>query len=103
MFIERALLQKVDLLTEFPDPCVAFFRSANPLGVIRPLYSVEIAMIDRLGNVWAKFEDLLTEDAGQDLVEYAFIILLVALGSIAALPPLAAALAPLYNAVTTAL
>jgi Flp pilus assembly pilin Flp len=64
---------------------------------------MEIAMVDRLGNVRAKFKDLLTGDAGQDLVEYAFIILLVAMGSIATLPPLAAALAPMYNSVTNAL
>lgn len=71
--------------------------------MIRSLHSVEIAMVDRLGNVCARFNDLPTGDAGQDLVEYAFIILLVALGSIATIPPLAAALAPLYNSVADTL
>ena len=56
-------------------------------------------MVRRLEYVCARFKGLLTGDAGQDLVEYAFIILLVALGSIATIPPLAAALEPLYNSV----
>jgi len=72
-------------------------------GVIRSLYSVEIAMVDCLGSVCAKFKDLLTGDAGQDLVEYAFILLLVALGTIAAVPPLAAELEPMYTSVAGAL
>jgi Flp pilus assembly pilin Flp len=60
-------------------------------------------MIDGLTSFYAGFRDLLKRDAGQDLVEYAFILLLVALGTIAAIPPMAAALAPVYNSVTNAL
>jgi Flp pilus assembly pilin Flp len=79
------------------------FPERESTGVIRLLCSLEIAMVGRLGNLRAKFKDLLTGDAGQDLVEYAFILLLVALGSIATIPPLAAALAPLYNSVADTL
>ena len=60
-------------------------------------------MIDLLTSFYAGFRDLLKHDAGQDLVEYAFILLLLVLGTIAAVPPLAADLAPLYNSVADAL
>ena len=60
-------------------------------------------MVRCVAVVCAKLRDLLTSDAGQDLVEYAFIILLIAMATIAALPPLAAALEPLFASVPDAL
>lgn len=60
-------------------------------------------MIGLLRNVCAWFKDLLSRDAGQELVEYGLLVVLLALGSLATIPPLATVLSTLLNAVTTAL
>jgi hypothetical protein len=60
-------------------------------------------MIDLLRKLCATSHDLLFIDAGQDLVEYAFLIMILALGTIASIPPLASALAPMIDAVSAAL
>jgi Flp pilus assembly pilin Flp len=48
-------------------------------------------------------KDLVRRDSGQDLVEYAIIILLLAVGTVSSIPPVAAALEPLFTSVITAL
>src|SRR5579859_773525 len=45
-------------------------------------------MIDLLKKLCARFNDLVTFDTGQDLVEYSLLILILALGTIASVPPL---------------
>lgn len=56
-----------------------------------------------LGNLSVALIDLLLRDAGQDLVEFSLILLLVAVGSVASIPPLADALQPMIGKVTAAL
>ena len=51
--------------------------------------------------VWLK--DLLRRDAGQDLAEYAFIILLVAVALVASVKAVGPALIPFYNKAAAAL
>lgn len=56
-----------------------------------------------LRKVCAKCKVLLTHDAGQDLVEYALLALLLCLGALTSIPPLATVLATLFNSVSPGL
>lgn len=60
-------------------------------------------MIDLLRKVDVRFNNFICIEEGQDLVEYAFLIMILALGTIVSVPPLAAALAPMLEAVKVAL
>lgn len=54
-------------------------------------------------NVWDSCRDLVTCDAGQDLVEYALLALLLGVGALTAIPPLSIILANLFNSVVPGL
>lgn len=60
-------------------------------------------MSHRLDNVVVELKHLLLSEGGQDLVEYALLVLLLSVGTLAAIPPLAAALAPMLSATEAAL
>jgi pilus assembly protein Flp/PilA len=49
------------------------------------------------------FKNLITEESGQDLIEYALVAALVALGSVAAMSSLANSISNTFNAVGNSL
>lgn len=54
-------------------------------------------------KLYIKIQDLLSHDEGQDLVEYALVVALVALGATAALGSLGTKLSSVYTAITSQL
>jgi pilus assembly protein Flp/PilA len=54
-------------------------------------------------KLYVKTLELLTREEGQDLVEYALIIALIALGSIVAINSLSAGLNTIFNNISTSL
>ena len=51
---------------------------------------------------WAGIRNLVRSEVGQDLAEYAFILLLIALSTVASVQAVATALVPLFATVTAA-
>ena len=51
---------------------------------------------------WAEIRNLVRSEVGQDLAEYAFILLLIALSTVASVQAVATALVPLFATVTAA-
>ena len=54
-------------------------------------------------KLYIKIQNLLSQDEGQDLVEYALVVALVALGATAALGTLGTKLASIFGSITSAL
>jgi pilus assembly protein Flp/PilA len=54
-----------------------------------------------LGSL-VQFQNLLSHEDGQDLVEYALVVALIALGSVAALNSLSSAIATEFGVISTA-
>lgn len=53
--------------------------------------------------MYAKFQDLMNREDGQDLVEYALLVSLIALGCIAAITPLTTAITTVFNNISTSI
>jgi pilus assembly protein Flp/PilA len=57
-------------------------------------------MNNMLLKLYVKFQDLKNREEGQDLVEYALILALIALGATAAMSALAKAISTEFNTIT---
>ncbi len=55
-----------------------------------------------LVNLFVKFQDLLNREEGQDLVEYALVVALIALGATASMSGLASAISSEFANISTA-
>jgi pilus assembly protein Flp/PilA len=60
-------------------------------------------MKDTMLKLYIKMQNLLNDEEGQDLIEYALLASLLAVGAIATLGPLASAVGTAFNAATTAI
>ena len=60
-------------------------------------------MKDAMLMLYIKIQNLLSQDEGQDLVEYALVVALVALGATAALGSLGSKLSSIFGSITSAL
>ena len=58
-------------------------------------------MNDTMLKLYIKMQNLLSRDEGQDLVEYALVVALVALGATAALGALGVKISGMYTRITT--
>ena len=54
-------------------------------------------------NFWLKFQNLVSKDGGQDLVEYALIIALLSLAAVATMQGLASGIVSAFSNITTTL
>ena len=53
-------------------------------------------------KMYVKFQDLISRDEGQDLVEYALVVALIALGATASMGKLAGAISGAFGQISTA-
>lgn len=60
-------------------------------------------MKDTMLKLYVKMQNLLSSDEGQDLVEYALLVALIALGATAAMSSLSTAIGNAFSNVTTQL
>jgi pilus assembly protein Flp/PilA len=60
-------------------------------------------MNDMLLKLYAKFQDLMSREEGQDLVEYALVVALIAFGAISGMTVLASGLNNAFNTISTTL
>ncbi|MGD0347391.1 MAG: Flp family type IVb pilin [Terracidiphilus sp.] len=60
-------------------------------------------MHDRLLKLYVKFQNLVSEEQGQDLVEYSLVVTLVALGAISGVNHIATAVSHVFTNVSTSL
>jgi len=60
-------------------------------------------MQSRIFAVWMKLQDLMANDEGQDLVEYALLISMVAITAIAGVGHVASAVTKIFNNISTSL
>jgi len=60
-------------------------------------------MSDRLLKLYVKIQNLVSEEQGQDLVEYALLVTLVALGAISGVDHVATAVTKVFTNVSTSL
>ena len=51
-------------------------------------------------KMYVKFQDLMSRDEGQDLVEYALVVALIALGAVASMGKLATAISTEFSTIT---
>ncbi|HUB00909.1 MAG TPA: hypothetical protein VMA34_21435 [Terracidiphilus sp.] len=58
-------------------------------------------MNNLLLNLYVKIQNLMSSDEGQDMVEYALVLALVALGATATLKALATEITTVYTTITT--
>jgi pilus assembly protein Flp/PilA len=63
----------------------------------------EIKMNTLLLKMYVKFQDLASREEGQDLVEYALVVALIAFGAIAGMKVLASGLNNAFNTISTTL
>jgi pilus assembly protein Flp/PilA len=63
----------------------------------------KIQMNDKLVKLYVNFQELLSGEEGQDLVEYALIISLVSVAAVVFLPALATAVSATFTAVEASL
>ncbi len=54
-------------------------------------------------KMYVKFQDLMNREEGQDLVEYALVLALIALGATASMRALATGIGTAFNNITTTL
>jgi pilus assembly protein Flp/PilA len=54
-------------------------------------------------KVYVKFQDLMNREEGQDLVEYALVVALIALGAVAGMKVLAGGINGAFNSVSSVL
>lgn len=52
-------------------------------------------------QLFVKFQNLMNREEGQDLVEYALVVALIALGSVATMQTLAGAISQEFNTIST--
>jgi pilus assembly protein Flp/PilA len=52
-------------------------------------------------KMYVKFQDLMSRDEGQDLVEYALVVALIALGATASMGKLAGAISTAFGTIST--
>ena len=60
-------------------------------------------MHDRLLKLYVKIQNLVNEEHGQDLVEYALLVTLIALGAISGVDHVATAVTKVFSNVSTSL
>ena len=60
-------------------------------------------MNNMLLNAYVKLQNLMTREEGQDLVEYALLVSLIALAAIAATKSVASAVTTIFNNISTTL
>ena len=60
-------------------------------------------MNNMLLNMYVKFQDLMNREEGQDLVEYALVAALIALGAVASMSALGTAISTEFSKITTSL
>jgi pilus assembly protein Flp/PilA len=53
-------------------------------------------------KMYVKFQDLISREEGQDLVEYALVVALIALGATASMGKLATAISGAFGSISTA-
>jgi pilus assembly protein Flp/PilA len=58
-------------------------------------------MNNALLKMYIKFQDLMHNDEGQDLVEYALVIAIVAIGAVTVLPALSTKINSVFTTITT--
>jgi pilus assembly protein Flp/PilA len=60
-------------------------------------------MINTLQGLYLKFQNLLSQEEGQDLVEYALVVALISLAAVAAMKPLGSAINGIFTNITSTL
>jgi len=60
-------------------------------------------MNNMLLKLYVKFQDLVTREEGQDLVEYALLVSLIALGSIVAVGKVTTAISTVFTNISTSI
>jgi pilus assembly protein Flp/PilA len=60
-------------------------------------------MNDMLIKLYVKFQELASREEGQDLVEYALVVALIAFGAVAGMKSLATGISSAFTNITTAL
>jgi len=60
-------------------------------------------MNNMLLKLYVKFQDLMSREEGQDLVEYALVVALIAFGAVAGMKVLATGLNNAFNTISTTL
>jgi pilus assembly protein Flp/PilA len=60
-------------------------------------------MINTLQGLYLKFQNLLSQEEGQDLVEYALVVALIALGAVAAMKTLGGDITAIFGSISTQL
>jgi len=68
-----------------------------------PSYKERIIMNDMLLSLYVKFQDLKNSEEGQDLVEYALVVALIAFGATAGMSSLASGINTAFGSVSTKL
>jgi pilus assembly protein Flp/PilA len=76
-------------------------QAQPPLG--NQIHGEKTKMKDAMLKLYIKIQNLLSQDEGQDLVEYALVVALVALGATAALGSLGSKLSSIFGSITSAL
>ena len=72
-----------------------------PLPQAGRMISERTQMNTMILKLYVKFQDLMSREEGQDLVEYALVVALIALGSVATLKTLSGAIAQEFNTIST--
>jgi len=60
-------------------------------------------MINTLQGLYLKFQNLLSQEEGQDLVEYALVVALISLGAVATMGSLGKAINGIFTTISTTL
>jgi pilus assembly protein Flp/PilA len=60
-------------------------------------------MKNTLQGLYTKFQSLLSQEEGQDLVEYALVVALIALGATVAMKSLGTEISAIFSAITASL
>jgi len=63
----------------------------------------EINVKDTMLKLYIKMQNLLSQDEGQDLIEYALVVAIIALGATAAMTSLATTINSVFTSINTAL
>jgi len=63
----------------------------------------EINVKDTILKLYIKMQNLLSQDEGQDLIEYALVVAIIALGATAAMTGLATTINSVFTSINTAL
>jgi pilus assembly protein Flp/PilA len=75
----------------------------SPNKQLKLISQKENAMRLHIGTLYSRLQSLLSREEGQDLVEYALVVALVALGAVAAMNSLATEITAVFGSITSSL